>query len=134
MYQRCAASLSDCEMRRPVLVLATIVFALGITQAASAAPAESRRVDRDHVKALRLTVDWLAAYPEPLWVGVEMPGRCQPLVDGRRACPIAISLLAWTRGELVPWRCDAQALLPAPGSTARARRSSARCHPLAEPV
>jgi hypothetical protein len=119
-------------MPRPVLLcLATLVGALAFAQAASAGPAELHRADRDQVKALRLTVDWLTTYPELLWVGVEMPGRCEALPSGRRACPVAISLLAWTRGKLAPWRCDAQILLPAPGRTARARRTSARCHPLA---
>jgi hypothetical protein len=122
-------------MPRPVLLcLATVAGALAFAQSASAQPAESQRADRDQVQALRLTVDWLTDYPEPLWVGVEMPGRCEALPSGRRACPVAISLLAWTRGELAPWRCDAQALLPASGSAARPRRTSARCHPRPKPV
>jgi hypothetical protein len=122
-------------MPRPVLLgLATLAGAVAFAQAAAAGPAVSHRTDRDQVKALRMTVDWLTTYPEPLWVGVEMPGRCEPLADGRRACPVAINLLSWTRGELAPWRCDAEVLLPAPRSSARARRTSADCDPLAGPI
>jgi hypothetical protein len=122
-------------MARPVLLaLATLVGALAFAQAATTAAATSDRADRDQVTALRMTVDWLTTYPEPLWVGVEMPGRCEPLASGRRACPVAIDLLAWTGGRLAPWRCDARVLLPAPASSARARRTSAHCHPLTEPI
>jgi hypothetical protein len=122
-------------MPHPVLLgLATLAGALCMTHGAAAAPTGSQRADRDQVKALRMAVDWLTTYPEPLWVGVAMPGRCEELGSGRRACPVSIDLLAWTRGELAPWRCDAHVLLPAPGSTARARRTSADCHPVPAPV
>jgi hypothetical protein len=122
-------------MPRPVLLgLAAIIGALAFAQLGSTASAATHRADRDQVKAMRLTVDWLATYPEDLWLGVELPGPCRALPSGRRACPIAISLRAWTRGELAPWRCDAQILLPPLGSTTRARRTSARCHELAEPA
>jgi hypothetical protein len=118
--------------RRLLLGLAMLAGTLGFAHSATVGAAASSRADQ--VKALRMTVGWLATYPEPLWVGVEMPGRCDSLPSGRRACPIAITLLAWTRGELAPWRCAAHALLPAPGSRAHARRTSADCHPLAAPI
>jgi hypothetical protein len=121
------------RMPRPLaLGLAATIAALAFAQsgvAASPDRAPAYRADRDQVKALRMTVDWLAIYSPHLWIGVEMPGPCQPLPGGGRACPIAIDLRAWTRGELAPWRCDAQVLLPPPGSATPARRTSARCHP-----
>jgi hypothetical protein len=118
-------------MARPLLLgLALLAGALALAQSTAAGAAGPHRGDRDQVTALRMTVDWLATYPEPLWVGVGMPGPCDRLPSGRRACPVSISLLAWTRAELTPWRCDADVLLPAPSSPARARRTSADCHPL----
>jgi hypothetical protein len=119
---------------RVLLGLATLAGALALAQAAAAGPAGPHRADRDQVEALRMAVDWLTTYPEPLWVGVALPGRCEELPSGRRACPVSIDLLAWTRGELAPWRGNAHVLLPAPGSSARARRTSADCGPVSEPI
>ena len=138
-------------MPRPVLLgLAATVGALALAPSGSAAPAGTTtahraggaehaltaaaglRAVRDQAKALNATVDWLVTYPEDLWVGVEMPGPCRSLSAARRACPVAISIRAWTAGRLAPWRCEAQAVLPAPHSAWKARRTSARCHQLAE--
>jgi hypothetical protein len=119
-------------MPRPVVMslLATIGALVG-AQPGSAAPAHA---GRDEARALRATADWLATYPPHLWVGLELPRPCRPLPDGRRACPIAITLRAWTHGELAPWRCNAELLLPPPRSRAAARRTSARCHPHEPPA
>jgi hypothetical protein len=122
--------------RRVLLGLAALIGALAIAQsgtAASAGPAAAHRADRDQVKALRMTIDWLTTYSEDLWVGVELPGECRTLADGRRSCPIAISLRAWTHGELAPWRCQATALLPAPRSTDPPLRMSGHCRQLPAP-
>jgi hypothetical protein len=125
-------------MPRPVLLgLAATISAMVLAQPGSAASGESGapdRTDRDQVKALRLTVDWLATYPEELWVGVDMPGRCRTLPGGTRTCPVAISLRAWTGGELAPWRCEAEVLLPPARSTKPARRTNARCNQLPDPA
>jgi hypothetical protein len=74
----------------------------------------------------------MTIYPAGLWIAVELPQPCRALPAGRRICPIAIQLLAWTHGVLTPWRCAAHALLPAPQSRskARVRRTSAHCAPL----
>ena len=122
-------------MPRPVLaVLAAVIAALAFAPLGSSAATGSgsaQRTDSDRAAALRLTADWLAAYPEHLWVGVELPGDCRTLPDGRRRCPIAISLRAWTHGSFAPWRCEARAVLPPPQATSAPRHTSARCHELA---
>ena len=116
-------------MRSPLaLTLTLVVLALAAPAGASAAPLDHQ----DQAAALRATTGWLAIYSPRVWIGVELPGRCRPLPRGRRRCPIAIRLLAWTGGALAPWRCVAQAVLPAAPSRAgdSVRRTSAHCTPL----
>jgi hypothetical protein len=111
------------------------LFAVTVTLAllVSAAPAGAGVAppqQRDQAAALRASAAWLAVYPGGVWLGVELPQRCRTLPSGRRMCPIAIRLLAWTGDRLAPWRCAAHVLLPAPGTRAPVRRSSADCSPL----
>jgi hypothetical protein len=110
------------------LILALVLLALAAPAGARAGP----RDHRDQAAALRATTSWLAIYSPRVWIGVELPGRCRALPSGSRSCPIAIRLLAWTAGALTPWRCVAQAVLPAPTSRAEhsVRRTSAHCTPL----
>ena len=109
-----------------LLTLALVVFAAPAT--ASPRPHQQR----DQAVALQVTTNWIAIYPTRLWIAVELPGPCRVLPGGRRTCPIAIRLLAWTDGVLAPWRCAAHAVLPARQSRSRARprRTSSRCAPL----
>jgi hypothetical protein len=119
-------------MPRVVLMaLPALIGALLCAQPALAAPLHG---GRDEAQALRLTAAWLATYPPHLWLGIELPGDCRPAPHGRRACPVAITLRAWTHGELAPWRCRAEVLLPPQGSRAAARRTSARCTPQEPPA
>ena len=118
-------------MRSPLaLTLTLVLLALAAPGGASAAPLDHR----DQAAALRATTGWLAIYRPGVWIGAELPGPCRALPSGERRCPIAIRLLAWTNGALAPWRCAAQAVLPAPqaGSKRRVRRTSARCTPLTD--
>ena len=108
------------------LLLPLLAFAAPAT--ASPRPPQQR----DQAVALQVTTNWIAIYPARLWIAVELPQPCRALPSGRRICPIAIRLLAWTDGVLAPWRCAAHAVLPArqSRSRARARRTSSRCAPL----
>lgn len=108
-------------------ILLTLTLALPLLAFAAPAAA-SPREQRDQAVALQVTTDWMASYPAGLWIAVELPRPCRALPSGRRTCPIAIRLLAWTDGVLAPWRCAAHAVLPA-RSKARARRTSADCEP-----
>jgi hypothetical protein len=118
----------------PLLALATSMVALAFAYfTATASPATGApgdRAQRDQVQALRMTGDWLGTYPAELWIGAGLPGRCVTLDDGRRECPISITLRAWTGGELAPWRCDAAVMLPARGGHGPAHRESAHCRQL----
>lgn len=115
---------------RVLLTLALAVPALAVAAPATASPGSPEQ--RDQAVALQVTTDWMAIYPARLWIAVELPRPCRALPRGRRTCPIAIRLLAWTDGVLAPWRCTAHAVLPARRSRARAdvRRTSAHCAPL----
>jgi hypothetical protein len=94
---------------------------------AHAGPAPSTGADQ--VAALRAATRWLAIYPPPLWLGVEPPGTCRRLPSGRRSCPIAITLRVWSADRLLPWRCAAHVMLPAPGRRGAPHRTSADCTP-----
>jgi hypothetical protein len=120
--------------RPPLLALAAsmvaLTFAYFTALASPAARTTGEREQRDQVKALSMTVDWLGTYPADRWIGAELPEHCAKLADGRRECPIAITLRVWTGGELAPWRCDADVVLPAPRADGRARRGEAHCRQL----
>lgn len=116
------------------LTLALPLLAFATPATASPRPLQQR----DQAAALQVTTDWIANYPARLWIAVELPRACRALPSGRRICPIAIRLLAWTDGVLAPWRCAAHVVLPARQSRSRVRgrRTSSRCAPLthADPV
>lgn len=151
VQRRPSRALERSRVMRPVLpsplivlcALAAAICALGFASAAHAGQraASPRHVaatrttpQRDRAAALRASADWLAAYPVRSWGAVELPAPCAPLTGGRRSCPIAIVLRAWTGGRRVPWRCDARLVLPAPGGTGRPRRTSADCVRTAAPA
>jgi len=115
---------------RILLTLALMLPLLAF--AAPATPSVRPSQQRDQAVALHVSTNWMAIYPARLWIAVELPQPCRALPSGRRTCPIAIQLRAWTDGALAPWRCSAHAVLPAPQSrsTARSRRTSADCAPL----
>ena len=115
-------------MRRAFLpCLAGFALVLALASAGQSA-SRGTTPQGDKRAALRMTSDWLATYPARVWGGVALPGDCRTLAGGRRACPIAIVLRAWTQGRRLPWRCEARAILPAAGDSAAPRRTSARCH------
>ena len=117
-------------MRRAFLpCLAGFALVLALASAGQSA-SRATSPQRDQRAALRLTADWLASYPSRVWGGVALPGDCRAVGGGRRACPIAIVLRAWTQGQRLPWRCEARAILPAAGDGAAPRRTNARCHPV----
>ena len=115
---------------RILLVLTVTLPLLALATPATGSPRPPRQ--RDQAVALRVTTDWIAIYPARLWIAVELPRPCLALPSGRRTCPIAIRLLAWTDGVLAPWRCVAHAVLPARRSRSRGsgRSCAARCAPL----
>jgi hypothetical protein len=114
-------------LRTPVTLTLAVALMLAFALPAHAAPAPSTR--EDQIAALRATTRWLALYPPELWLGVEPPGTCRHLPSGRRSCPIAIAIRAWSADRLDPWRCAAHVLLPAPGHGGAPRRTSADCAP-----
>jgi hypothetical protein len=116
-------------------VLLTLALTLTLPLLAYAGPATASPgppQQREHAVALQVTTNWIAIYPADLWIAVELPQPCRALPSGRRICPIAIRLLAWTDGVPAPWRCAAHAVLPSPHARAKARvrRTSAHCAPL----
>ena len=113
--------------KRILLGLALTLPLLALASPTTASPRLSQQ--RDQAVALQLTADWIATYPARLWIAVELPHPCRALPSGRRICPSAIRLLAWTDGVLAPWRCVAHAVLPARQSrtSSRGRRTSSRC-------
>ena len=115
---------------RILLALTLTLLLLAFAAPATVSPRPPQQ--RDQAVALQVTTNWIAIYPARLWIAVELPQPCRALPSGRRICPIAIRLLAWTGGVLAPWRCAAHAVLPArqSHSRARARRTSSRCAPL----
>jgi hypothetical protein len=114
-------------LRSPVTLALAVALMLAFALPAHAAPAPSPRDDQ--VAALRATTRWLALYPPDLWLGVESPGECRRLPSGRRSCPIAITIKAWSADRLDSWRCAAHVLLPAPGHGGAQHRTSADCRP-----
>jgi hypothetical protein len=110
-----------------ILLVLTLALPLALADPAPASPGPPEQ--REQAVALQVTTNWMAIYPAGLWIAVELPQPCRALPSGRRICPIAIRLLAWTDGVPAPWRCTAHAVLPAPQarSKARVRRTSARC-------
>ena len=114
-------------------ILLTLTLTLKLLACAAPATATARpSQQRDQAVALHVSTNWMAIYPAHLWIAVELPQPCRAVPSGRRICPIAIQLRAWTDGALAPWRCSAYAVLPAPQSrsAARSRRTSADCAPL----
>ena len=101
---------------------------------ASDASATSPGAARDQQRALRQTVAWLSVYPQRFWLGVDLPGDCERLADGRRSCPIAIRLRVHTSAGYEAWRCAARAVLSASRKQAAAHRTSAHCVALQAPV
>ena len=117
-----------------VLTLALPLLAFAAPATASPRPPQQR----DQAVALRVTTNWIAIYPARLWIAVELPQPCRALPSGRRICPIAIRLLAWTDGVLAPWRCVAHEFsqpvsrVPAPAGGARAPGAQHSCTPTRE--
>ena len=114
-----------------ILLVLTLTLPL-LAYAPTATARQRPPQQRDQAVALQLTTSWIAIYPARLWIAVELPQPCRTLPSGRRMCPIAIRLLAWTDGVLAPWRCLAHAVLPPRQSRSRGRgrRTSARCAPI----